>query len=319
MKPYTRSSFLVLALLVAGTLVAPRQAEAWSLGGAWKKATHTVTHVANKVVHKARHVGNQISHKARDVGHRVDRGVRRGVRGARSGAVRAGGFLAGAYHDALRAARRAAREVRKVTQEGWDALRKFARHPTGSCEQLQRHARDEIVGVLSPAIDGTIGRLPRNASTAFMAAATCRSDMKIGFNCGLFPYAGGISSALKQGGRAARRFAHAVGSAARHECRNVPLPVRGDCAIDVAVAKSSRRGFQCIRDIAGEYGKARGHARIDQQKICTMTGEMAFGMALDAAIANGAGVARKAVQYAQKLRSALALSRKVPLPRSCRL
>jgi len=62
-----------------------------------------------------------------------------------------------------------------------------------------------------------------------------------------------------------------------------------------------------------------GHRRWSEEKICTTTGEVAFGIGLDAMMANGAGAAKTAVQYAQKLRTALSVSEKVRLPASCRM
>ncbi len=325
MQAYIRIPLLALALLLAGALVAPPQAEANVLGFA-QNLLNGATHTIHKGVKKIK--------KKVDSGlHAVKRGGNRILHKTGGGARRVGRWAGGVASDWLKIARggigRASGWVQNITNEGWSYLIQAARHPKGNCEQLQRRARGQIVRMLSPAIDGTIGQLPRNLFTAAKAGAMCRSNMRIGFNCGVFPYANKISSSLKQGGKAAKKLAYAVGRAALHECRNWPLPLKGDCAISVTMARNSGRGFRCIQDIARKFGNRRGGrgggglniTKKNLQKFCTEAGETAFGVALDALIANEEGAAASAAQFLINWRDGMQKAKKVEqmLPRSCRL
>jgi len=321
---------LYLMMLLSLLFLLPQYAQANWLGDTWHKTQQAAHHASNAVSNTARHAGNAVSNTANQGWRGVAGEAQRGWHGAAGGAQRGwhgglNGLKAGAgwaAHQAELARQRmleAARRVQQVTNEGWDYLKKFAQNPTGNCEQVQRYVRGESVKALPSAINNTIGRLPAKASTVFLATATCKSDVNIGFRCGVFPYANNIAKAIVQGGRYGKHLAHNVGVAARGVCSRANPLVKGDCAIIAAVAMDSKKSFQCIKDIASQYGgfKVAGGG-FNKQEVCTKTGEFAFGMALDSAIANGAGVAKNAVKFAQMLRSGLAFSKDLPLPASCR-
>jgi len=327
MRKYIQIPLLSLFLLTMGLLVAPQQAEADFFTSTWHKAKKAAHHAGNSVSNAAHHAGNSISNAAHHAGNSISNAAHHAGNSISNTAHHAGnqmnrgGRTIGNWTQqqaklAREHAQQARNSIRRTTEDGWNALKKFAQHPEGNCEQFQRDVRGSLSGAVPV---HTFDNIPKGTSTAFMADQACKSDMIIGFNCGIFPYAGGIASALKQGSRAAKHFAYAVGKAARGICHQTPLSVRADCAIAAAVAQDARKSFQCIKDIAGEYGKSKVSRNINKQRICTMAGEFGFGIALDYATANGAGAYKKSVQYAQKLRTALSLSSKIAMPRSCRM
>ncbi len=259
-----------------------------------------------------------LNHVMGSVGATFEKGGRAIGNALKKGADAAGGFAQDQAEKAWHRVKKAANKVKKTAEKGFSVLQDFVKNPTGNCESFGRAVRGEMGKALGPITNSNFGRLANeNIPTSFMGSAKCNSDISIGFSCGIFPYSKNIATALKQGGRVAKGLSHRVGNAWKGLCKHVNVLARGNCAVAVAIAGEASQGAQCMRDIAAQFGAHSGGLRKSEQQVCTETGEFLFGMGLDTAMANSAGAYAKAVGYAQKLRSALAVSGKLPLPVSC--
>ena len=300
-------------------LLQPHNVEANWASNAWHKSTSGVKHAAKKISHTAKKVTHTVKRTANKALKGAEHTGNQGWKGANQNWNIANKWANKAYHQTQKRLRDTANRTNRLAKESWDAVKNFAEHPTGNCLTLQRQARDELKSLVASRVNKAINQVPPEYVGAAFMTGKCRSDMQIGFECGPFVYASDISSSMKAGYKGMKRYTTLVGDASRNECRNVPLSIRTSCAMDVAIAKESGRSFQCIADIIKQMGKGSGGGvTFSEQKICTKVGEIGFGMAVDAEIANAAGAAKKAVKVAQLIRTALNGPRSLGLPKSCR-